>query len=125
MFFLFFFFLIVSTLVNPSVIKLFLPKASTSQTLSKQQYALYVTKDKKYYLRYRSEADRKNIEQEIDYPNLETSLVAATKNVKDPTIVLRMDNALTVQDMVDVLQIGSKNQIRMVLATQINKNAPK
>jgi biopolymer transport protein ExbD len=122
MFFLFFFFLIVSTLVNPSVVKIFLPRTTTSQTISKQQYALYVTKDRNYILRYYSEAERKNIVKEIDYANLDAEIVASVKDVKDPTIVLRMDNSLTVQDIVDVLQVGAKNQIRMVLATQLNKN---
>ncbi len=122
MFFLFFFFLIVSTLVNPSVVKIFLPRSTTSQTISKQQYALYVTKDKKYLLRYYSEAERKNIVKEIEFINLDAEILSAVKNVKDPTIVLRMDNTLTVQDIVDVLQVGAKNQIRMVLATQLNKN---
>ena len=108
MFFLMLFFLIVSTLVNPSVIKLLLPKAATSQAITKQQFALSVTKDKRYYLNNR----------EISFDNLDKELVNATKNVKEPTIVLRMDNALTVQDMVNVLQVGSKLKLRMVLATK-------
>jgi biopolymer transport protein ExbD len=108
MFFLLLFFLIISTLVNPSVIKLLLPKAATSQAITKQQFALSVTQDKKYYLN----------NKEVAFENLENSLLAATKNVKDATIVLRMDNALTVQDMVDVLQVGNKLHLRMVLATK-------
>ena len=38
MFFLMLFFLIVSTLVNPSVIKLMLPKASSAQSFSKKSF---------------------------------------------------------------------------------------
>lgn len=108
MFFLMLFFLIVSTLVNPSVIKLLLPRATTTQAITKQQFALSVTKDKKYYLN----------NKEVTFNELPAALMEATKNVKEPTIVLRMDNSLTVQDMVDVLQIGSKLKLRMVLATK-------
>ncbi|MBP7496293.1 MAG: biopolymer transporter ExbD [Bacteroidales bacterium] len=108
MFFLLLFFLIISTLVNPSVIKLMLPKATTSQALSKQQFSLSVTKDKLYYLN----------NKEVAFVNLESELINTTKNIQDPTIILRMDNALTVQDMVDVLQVGNKIKIKMVLATK-------
>lgn len=108
MFFLLLFFLIISTLVNPSVIKLLLPKAGTSQAISKQQFALSVTKEKRYYLN----------NKEILYNNMEGELLSATKNIQEPTIVLRMDNTLTVQDMVDVLQVGTKLKLRMVLATK-------
>jgi biopolymer transport protein ExbD len=38
--------------------------------------------------------------------------------VKEPTIILRIDGALTVQDLVDVLQIGTKINVKMVLATK-------
>jgi biopolymer transport protein ExbD len=44
-----------------------------------------------------------------------------TRNITDPTIVLRIDNALTIQDLVDVLQIGNKLKIKMVLATKPNQ----
>ena len=108
MFFLFFFFLIVSTLVNPSVIKILLPKAATSQTITKQQFALTVSQDKRYFLN----------KEEVPFENLEQELIKVTQNVSEPTIVLRMDNALTVQDMVDVLQVGNKLKLRMVLATK-------
>jgi biopolymer transport protein ExbD len=81
MFFLLLFFLIISTVANPNVIKLMLPKASASQQLSKKQVTLSVD-DK-----------------------------------KQPTVVVRFDKALTVQDLVDVLQTGAKLNIKMVMAT--------
>jgi biopolymer transport protein ExbD len=108
MFFLMLFFLIISTLVNPSVIKLMLPKAATSQAISKQQFALSVSQDKRYFLN----------SKEIGFDNLENELLNISKTSSEATIVLRMDNALTVQDMVDVLQVGNKLKMRMVLATK-------
>jgi biopolymer transport protein ExbD len=112
MFFLLLFFLIVSTLVNPSVIKLLLPKSPPAQTISKQQISLSVTEDKKYYLN----------NKEVPLENLEPEILSSIKSITDPTIVLRIDNALTIQDLVDVLQIGNKIKVKMVLATKTVKN---
>jgi biopolymer transport protein ExbD len=111
MFFLLLFFLIISTLVNPSVIKLLLPKSPPAQTLSKQQISLSVDSDKKYYIN----------NSEIPFENLETELINSTKGIVDPTVVLRIDNALTIQDLVDILAIGNKIKVKMVLATKTIK----
>lgn len=108
MFFLLLFFLIMSTLVNPSVIKLMLPKATTYQTLAKQQITISVTDKKEYYL----DKDKVAFEQ------LQSELEKKIQNIQEPTVVLRVDNSLTVQDLVDVLQIGNKLKIKMVLATK-------
>jgi biopolymer transport protein ExbD len=111
MFFLLLFFLIISTLVNPSVIKLLLPKSPPAQTLSKQQISLSVDSDKKYYIN----------NNEVLYENLESELVKSTTGITDATVVLRIDNALTIQDLVDILAIGNKIKIKMVLATKTVK----
>jgi biopolymer transport protein ExbD len=111
MFFLMLFFLIVSTLVNPSVIKLLLPKASSVQTLSKQQFTIDISKDKEIYLN----------NQPIAFANLESQLKILTGGVQDATVVLRVDNSLTVQDLVDVLEIGNRLKLRMVMAAKTTK----
>jgi biopolymer transport protein ExbD len=108
MFFLLLFFLLVATFANPNVIKLLLPKATSTQTLDKKQITLSVTKDKQYYI------DKKM----VAFTQLEGELSQIKKNIADVTIVLRTDNSLTVQDLVEVLEIGNKLQIKMILATQ-------
>jgi len=108
MFFLLLFFLILSTLANPSVVKLLLPKNKTSQSVSKPQISLSVTADKTYFINNTA----------VPFNQLENQLKKATQNIDEPLVVLRFDNALTVQDLVDVLQIGSNLKIKMVLATQ-------
>ena len=107
MFFLLLFFLIVATFANPNVIKLMLPKAQSSQTVSKKQVSLSVTADKKYYI------DKKAVE----FSNLEAELSARQQQIPDLTIVLRTDASLTIQDLVDVLQLGNKLKVKMILAT--------
>ncbi|HQW10831.1 MAG TPA: biopolymer transporter ExbD [Saprospiraceae bacterium] len=107
MFFLLLFFLIVSTVANPNVVKILLPKASATDVLSKKQISLTVTAEKKYFI------DKK----EYPFNELEPVLLEQTRNVTEPTIVLRLDKSLIIQDLIDVMGIGAKNKIKMVLAT--------
>ncbi len=111
MFFLLLFFLIVSSLANPNVIKLLLPTSKAAQTLNKQQISISVTKDKRYYI------DNK----EIAFNDIESLLQSRIGSLQEPTVILRLENSLTVQDLIDVLEIGTKLKVKMVMAT--NKNA--
>lgn len=108
MFFLLLFFLIVATFANPNVIKLMLPKASSSQTVSKKQITLSITPEKRYFL------DQTPVAPE----DLELALTNKKKQIEDLTIVLRADYHLTIQDLVDVLEIGKRVDVKMILATQ-------
>jgi len=112
MFFLLLFFLIVSTLVNPSVVKLTLPNSKKVMMVNKQQITLEVSKDLKYYLSPGKDP--------IPEDKLEDVLKGRVAGLDQPTILLRLDKSLTVQDLVDVLQIGSDLKIKMILATQPN-----
>lgn len=111
MFFLLLFFLIVSSLANPNVIKLLLPTSKSAQTLNKQQISISVTKDKRYYI------DSK----EISFNDIEPILRSRIGSLQEPTVILRLENSLTVQDLIDVLQIGTDLKVKMVMAT--NKQA--
>lgn len=107
MFFLLLFFLIVSTLANPNVIKLLLPSSKAAQTLNKQQITISITKDKKYFID----------NQQISFSDIEPLIQTKIKAIKEPTIILRLENSLSVQDLVDVLEIGTRLKVKMVLAT--------
>ena len=108
MFFLLLFFLIMSTMSSPQVIKLMLPKASSGTTMVKKPIMVSVDAAKKYYL------DGK----EIQINEMESKILAESSKREDPTVVLNIDKSLTIQDLVDVLQIGSKLKIKMVLSTK-------
>jgi biopolymer transport protein ExbD len=110
MFFLLLFFLIVSTLGSPNVIRLMLPKTSESTNeVSKQPITLSITEDKRYFI------DRK----QINFPDLESAVLAATGGMEEPTVVLRAAESLTIQDLVDVMAMGARLKVRMVLATDV------
>ena len=107
MFFLLLFFLIVSSLANPNVIKLLLPNSKSAQNLNKQQISISVTKDKRYFIDNR----------QISFNDLEPLLKSRMGTLQEPTVILRFENTLSVQDLVDVLEIGTRLQVKMVMAT--------
>lgn len=112
MFMLLLFFLIISTMMNPSVIKLTLPKSTNSeQTVAKKMVTLSIDKNMNYAVD----------DQPVAYPDLEAALAGKLATMNEPTIVLRVDNLLTVQDVVDVIDIGTKLKAKMVLATDKRK----
>jgi len=109
MFFLLLFFLIISTVTNPNVIKVLLPKSKSGQTLNKQSISLTVTANKQYFIN----------QHEVPFVRLEQELLKACQGITEPTIVLHLPKNLTVQDLVDVMQIGAKHKVKMVLATSV------
>ena len=111
MFFLLLFFLIISTLANPNVIKMTLPKSKNNEKTNKQHITLSVTEDKKFYL------DK----QEVTFDKLEVTLLSKLGETKDQAVIVRIPYNMQVQDLVDVLQIGVKNNLKFVIATSAGK----
>jgi biopolymer transport protein ExbD len=109
MFFLLLFFLIVSTLVNPSVIQLMLPKASANlQQMSKQTINLSITADLHYYLN----------DKPITLDEIKPTIQQMVANTSDATIILRADRTIQLQNLVTILDIGRQLHVKMILATQ-------
>jgi biopolymer transport protein ExbD len=109
MFFLMLFFLIVSTMITPGAIKLALPQADKTPSMNKQteKIAISITKDLKYYIN----------DRQYQFSQLETELMKIKKENKEAFAIVRCDNTIEVQAMVDVLQLGNKTGVKMVLAT--------
>ncbi|HEX8270221.1 MAG TPA: biopolymer transporter ExbD [Flavobacterium sp.] len=107
MFFLLLFFLIISTLANPNVIKMTLPKAETTDKTNKQHISLSVTEDKRFYI------DKK----EVAFDEIEALLLSQISDKDQQTVIVRIPFNLQVQDLVDLLQIGVKNNLKFVIAT--------
>lgn len=115
MFFLMLFFLIVSTMITPGAIKLALPNADKSPSMNKQseKIAISITKDLKYYI-----GDR-----QIQFSQLETELQKIKKGNEEAVAIVRCDNTIAIQPMVDVLQVGNKVGVKMLLATTRKETA--
>ena len=108
MFFLMLFFLIMSTLLNPNVIKLTLPNSKHNQTLRQKEVSISITKDLQYFID----------NQAVPFDKIEAYLAVELQKSKDLTVILRCESSLPVQELVNVLEIGNKLKVKMVLATK-------
>ena len=107
MFFLMLFFIIISTLLNPSMIKVSLPNAQNSQSIQKKEINLTMTREKIYFVN----------NTEVPFDALEAQLKKELSHYPDAFIMLRFDNTLPIQDLVNVLSLGNKLNSKMIIAT--------
>jgi biopolymer transport protein ExbD len=108
MFFLMLFFLIMSTLLNPNVIKLTLPSSKHNQVLRQKEVSISITKDLRYFID----------NQAVPFEQIETYLAVELQKSQGLTVILRCDSGIPVQELVNVLEIGNKLKVKMVLATK-------
>jgi len=108
MFFLLLFFLIASTVTNPNVIKLMLPKSSSGKAVAKKSISVTISRDLKYTVNNKL----------VKVEDLQNAL-AGFKNVgTELTIILSVDRTVAIQDVVQVMDIAQKLNIKLVLATE-------
>ncbi len=108
-FLLLIFFMLASTLVTTNAIDILLPKAS-GKTENKQSIAVSITKDLNYYI------DQKLVGQSV----LENELVTLLSKQEQPTIVLRAEKSVPVENVVKVMDIANRNKFKVILAVKPN-----
>jgi biopolymer transport protein ExbD len=111
MFFLMLFFIIISTLLNPSMIRVSLPSSRSSQTIQKKEINLTMTKEKLYYVN----------NTQVPFESLEAELKKELVRSPEAFIMLRFDNMLPIQDLVNVLSVGNRLNSKMIIATAKEK----
>lgn len=109
MFFLLLFFIIISTLVNPNVIKITLPSSKNPASVNMDNMTLQVDANRNYFIN----------NEPIKFSELEIALAAVSSEKNTKNVILYMDKTLTVQDMADVMQIGTKLGLKMSLSTKV------
>jgi len=95
------------TLTNPNVVKLLLPKSSSGKSISKKTVNVSIDKNLQYTV------DKKTVAV-IDLP---TVLAGYKKLTTELTIVLSVDKTVAIQDVVSVMDVAQKLNIKLVLAT--------
>ena len=91
------------------MLKLTLPNSSAHEQVQKQQVTVEVNAEHQYVVN----------KTPIPFTDLENALkIELAKIATSPTVVLKFDNSLTIQDLADVMQIGYKLGAKMVLATK-------
>jgi len=108
-FLLLIFFMIASTLVTTNAIDIILPKAS-GKTENKKSTAVSIKKDLTYYI------DQKRVGESV----LENQLISIMSSQKSPTIVLRAEKSVPVENVVRVMDIANRNKFKVILAVQPN-----
>jgi len=111
-FLLLIFFILASTLVTSSALDIILPK-SGAQTVKKKNITLTVNEDLEFDLNGSI----------IGYDQVESRLKAAASELsadEEPVIVLRADQSIPTGETVRILDIGYRNNMRMIIATDPN-----
>lgn len=111
MFFLLLFFLITSTMATPNVLKLLLPNSKSSGQGFKHPLTISVTEDLQYAVN----------NTPVQQADLEATLTSMIAGQPDPTALLKVDKSIQVQNLVDLLDVGNRLKMKMVLATQTSK----
>ncbi len=112
MFFLLLFFLIVSTMVTPTAIRVLLPNSSTAEKVAtKKNINLTITSDLRYFVN----------DKQVPFEGLEQQLVAVIgerHEGDDVNVLLQADRTLNLQDIINVIDLGNRLKVKMVLFTQ-------
>lgn len=111
LFILLMFFLIVSTLANPNVIKLSQPK-SKSDTKAKQNVVVSVAQNKQYFVGT----------TRVSIDSLRSALLPAIQKEKTdiPTVVINADKSVPLDDVVAVMRVARELGARTVLSVDKN-----
>ena len=100
------FFMLSSTLVHPTAVKLLLPKGST-QTSAKPQTTISITADQKYYLE----------QQPVTLETMEALLKEKLGANPETYISLHADKSVPFETVVAVLNIAQANNYKLIIAT--------
>ena len=106
-FLLLIFFMLASTLVTTNAIDILLPKAS-GKTENKKSVSVSITKDLRYYIDQRM----------VGVSMLENELITALGANDKPTIVLRAEESVPVENVVKVMDIANRNKFKVILAVR-------
>lgn len=108
-FLLLIFFMLASTLVTTNAIDILLPKGS-GKTENKKSVAVSIKADLTYYI------DDKRVGESV----LENELLAAIAKEDKPTVVLRAEKSVPIENVVLVMDIANRNKFKVILAVKPN-----
>ncbi|MDD7558779.1 MAG: biopolymer transporter ExbD [Porphyromonas sp.] len=111
-FLLLIFFMVTSTLVVPSALKVTLPQ-SKEQTQAKPVTRITLDKDLRYFIGVGKESDR-----EVLFEEIAPILASTTAQNPDMYVALYADESVPYKEVVRVLNIAVENNYKMVLATR-------
>ncbi|WP_424495148.1 ExbD/TolR family protein [Salinimicrobium sp. GXAS 041] len=108
-FLLLIFFMLTSPAITPEALDLILPKAK-GKTTSVQNVSVSITKDLQVYVN----------DERVSNSALEQQLRTKLAGVENPTIILRAEEGVPIEDAVNVMDIANRNRYKIVLAVRPN-----
>ncbi|MCQ2193905.1 MAG: biopolymer transporter ExbD [Paludibacteraceae bacterium] len=111
-FLLLIFFMLTSTVVHPSAIKLILPQGK-SQTSAKPLVRVIIDKDLNHYV-----AANKDKERLVQLEEIEPFLQQQVLEEPDMYVALYADETVPHGEVVKILNIANENKFRLVIATR-------
>jgi len=109
-FLLLIFFMVTSTLVAPNALKLLLPQ-SNSQTAAKPVTTISITKELQYFINDDGAVKR------VAFQEIEPFLAQRFGGQEDAYISLHAEKTVPIEEVVKVMNIARKNQLKLILAT--------
>ncbi len=103
------FFMLTSPTITPEALDLILPKAK-GKTSNKQNASVSITKEGAYYVN----------KERVSEQSIETELKKILAGQEKPTLILRAEEGVPIEDAVFVMDIANKNNYKVVLAVRPN-----
>lgn len=103
------FFLLTSPAITPDALDLILPKAK-GKTSNVQKASVSITKEGAYYV------DKERVSEY----GIEEELKKVLAGQEEPTIILRAEEGVPIEDAVFVMDIANRNKYKVVLAVRPN-----
>lgn len=113
-FLLLIFFMVTSTFIFPTALEVNLPQSS-EQTALKPSKRVYLDSEGRIFV---SAAGDREPQEIADLDRLLTFLQLATENPAEDYIAVYADEDVTYGRLVEVLDLGARNNLKMVLATK-------
>ena len=106
-FLLLIFFIIASTLISPNSLDVMLPKASSNPKPRPQTVSVSITEDLTYHVN----------ESEISENQIEAQILTLVEGEEDAGIILKADKSVPIENVVVIMDIANRHQLKLVLAT--------
>lgn len=104
MFFLLLFFLLASAVVNPNVVKLFLPRSSSGQAVPQKTINVSITKELEYYVE----------KEKVPFELLEQKILPYQQANPELTIILYADRTIAIENIVNLTDIANRLRVKLV-----------
>jgi len=110
-FLLLIFFMVTSTLIAPTALKLLLPKSSNQVSTEKPIITVSITSDLQFAV----------LDKPVNFNDLENTLrreIGKINNPEEaPTISVHADKSVPIDEVVKVMNIAKRNKYKLILAT--------